>query len=89
MANLRLVFAITAVSTAILICGWVVTKASEAVADQTGLGTTFIGATLLAITTSLPELSTTVQAIRLGAYAMAVSSIFGSNAMDTALLFVA
>jgi cation:H+ antiporter len=89
MSNVRLALAIGTMSVLILVCGWLVTKASEAVAEQTGLGATFVGVTLLAITTSLPELSTTIQAARLGAYAMAVSNIFGSNAMDTAMLFIA
>jgi cation:H+ antiporter len=69
--------------------GWLVTKTAEAVAVQTGIGSTFVGATLLAIASSLPELSTTTQAARRGAYRMAVSNIFGSNALDLALLFAA
>jgi cation:H+ antiporter len=85
----RLYLSFAAASLLILVSGWAVTKASEAVAEQTGVGATFIGATLLAITTSLPELSTTIQAVRLGAYAMAISNVFGSNCIDTAMLFVA
>ena len=76
-------------SVAILLAGWAVTEASDAIAEQTGLGATFVGATLLAITTSLPELSTTLEAARLGAYRMAVSNIFGSNAMCLAMFFIA
>jgi cation:H+ antiporter len=89
LTNRRIYLSFGGASLLILISGWAVTKASEAVAEQTGLSATFVGATLLAITTSLPELSTTIQAARLGAYGMAISNIFGSNAMDTALLFVA
>ena len=76
-------------SAVILASGWAVTEASDAIAEQTGLGSTFVGATLLAITTSLPELSTTIEAARLGAYRMAVSNIFGSNSMCLAMLFLA
>ncbi|HEV2295876.1 MAG TPA: hypothetical protein VGR35_18665 [Tepidisphaeraceae bacterium] len=41
---------------------------------------------MVAIGTSLPEISTTAKALRLGAYGMAISNIFGSNAFCVALL---
>ncbi|HSM43173.1 MAG TPA: sodium:calcium antiporter, partial [Afifellaceae bacterium] len=66
-------------SVLILICGVVLVHAADALADQTGLGASFVGATLLAATTSLPEVSTTIMAVRLRAYTMAISNIFGSN----------
>ena len=49
------------------------------IARQTGLETGFVGAALLAITTSLPELVTVVAAVRFGAYDLAVGNLFGSN----------
>ncbi len=54
-------------------------RASNGIAESTGLGTTFIGATLVAIVTSLPEMVTTVAAIRIGAHDMAIGNLFGSN----------
>ena len=42
-------------------------------------GRTFIGTTLVAIVTSLPELVTTIAAIRIGADDMAIGNLFGSN----------
>ena len=48
----------------ILISGTALTHVAEALAIQTGLGSSFIGVTLLAATTSLPELSTTIAAVR-------------------------
>jgi len=53
--------------------------ASAGIAELTGLGTTFIGATLVAIVTSLPELVTTITAARMGADDMAIGNLFGSN----------
>ena len=73
----------------ILLAGMVLARVAEALAEQTGLGTSFIGGTLLATSTSLPELSTTIMAVRLGNYQMAVSNIFGSNSIMIALLFLA
>jgi cation:H+ antiporter len=69
--------------------GFVVTRVAEALAGQTGLGTSFVGATLLAGVTSLPEVGTTISAVRLGAYSMAIANIFGSNALMVALVFLA
>lgn len=74
--------------TVIFVAGVTVAQVSDALAQQTGLGASFVGATLVAISTSLPELSTTIAAARLGAYSMAISNIFGSNALMVGLLFV-
>ncbi len=54
-------------------------SSSAQIADSTGLGTTFIGTTLVAMVTSLPELVTTIAAARLGAVDMAIGNLFGSN----------
>jgi len=89
MSDRAVYVSFAAASAVILAAGWAVTEASEAIAEQTGLGATFVGATLLAMTTSLPELSTTIEAARLGAYRMAISNIFGSNAICIAMLFLA
>jgi cation:H+ antiporter len=57
---------------------WMV-NASNRIAEITGLGTTFIGTTLVALVTSLPELVTTLSAAKLGADDMAIGNLFGSN----------
>lgn len=62
---------------------------AERIANQSGLGTGFVGVTLLAAVTSLPELTTTVAAVRIGAYTMAISNIFGSNLLMLALIWPA
>ncbi len=61
-------------------------EAADRLADETGLGKTFLGATLVALVTSLPEAVTTLEAIRLGRNAMAVANIFGSNAFNLTIL---
>jgi cation:H+ antiporter len=62
---------------------------AERIAVQTGIGTGFVGVTLLAAVTSLPELTTTIAAVRIGAYTMAISNIFGSNLLMLALIWPA
>lgn len=73
----------------VLVAGWAASGAADSLAEQTGLGSAFLGATFLALATSLPELSTTISASRNGRYATAISNVFGSNAFDVSLLFVA
>ncbi|MCA1954386.1 MAG: hypothetical protein LDL12_04470 [Anaerolinea sp.] len=57
----------------------VMVDSSNQIAEITGLGTTFVGSTLVAAVTSLPELVTTLAAIRIGANDMAIGNLFGSN----------
>lgn len=62
----------------VVITPWMV-KSSAEIAEITGMGTTFVGTTLVAIVTSLPELVTTIAALKLGADDMAIGNLFGSN----------
>jgi cation:H+ antiporter len=86
-AGLAMLFALNCVF--VLVGGWAVSTSADALAEQTGIGSSFIGATLVAITTSLPEISTAAGAVRLGAYTMAISNIFGTNTLEVALLLPA
>lgn len=70
----------------ILVAAPFVASAAGRIADVSGLGGTFIGTTLVALSTSLPELVATIAAIRLGAFDLALGNIFGSNAVNMALL---
>ena len=73
----------------ILVFGLLLVVFAERIAGQSGLGTSFIGVTLLAGATSLPELTTSITAVRIGAYTMAISNIFGSNLIMMVLVFPA
>jgi cation:H+ antiporter len=59
---------------------------ADRLAEDTGLGDSFLGATFVAMVTSLPEAVTTWAAIRLGRVNMAVANIFGSNAFNLTIL---
>ncbi|NLG29184.1 MAG: sodium:calcium antiporter [Chloroflexi bacterium] len=54
-------------------------NASTEVAEQLGLTVGFVGSTLLALITSLPELVACITAVRIGAHDMAMGNLFGSN----------
>lgn len=62
-------------------------ESADEIAAVSGLGHTFVGTTLVALTTSLPELVATLAAFRMGAVDLALGNIFGSNAFN-AILFV-
>ncbi|SEM68149.1 sodium:calcium antiporter [Nitrosomonas marina] len=83
--HILILFSVAA-GVAILVCGVFIVYVAETLADQTGLGSSFIGVSLLALTTSLPELSTAIAAIRVKAHTMAISNIFGSNLIMTFLI---
>lgn len=85
----RLVLLTSAAGVVILVAGFLVARSGEALAGHTGLGESFVGLLLLAVATSLPEISTTLSAARMGQFAMAFSNIFGANILDTAVIFLA
>lgn len=59
---------------------------AKTLSDESGLGESFLGASFVALVTSLPEAVTTLAAIRLGRVEMAVANIFGSNAFNLTIL---
>lgn len=69
-------------ATAILIAGPQLAHTADELAEITGLGRTFFGTVFVALITSLPEMVTSVEALRLGARDMAVGNVFGSNAFN-------
>lgn len=73
---------------AILVAGWFLSKAADEIAVITGLGQTFIGSTLLALSTSLPELSVCIFTARMGAYDLLVGNVLGSNIFNMTILLI-
>lgn len=71
----------------ILGAGFIVARSGEAIASQSGLGSSFMGVAFVALATSLPEVSTVFAALRRGLYTMAISNILGTNIINVALLF--
>jgi cation:H+ antiporter len=73
----------------ILVAGFVLTRTSEGLAEQTDLGESFVGVVLLAIATSLPEVSSVIAAVRNQRYEMAYGDILGTNLFDIVLIAIA
>jgi cation:H+ antiporter len=74
---------------ALLITAPFLAGSAEEIAERSGITETFVGTSLVAITTSLPELVTATAAVRLGAFDLAVGNLFGSNAFNMAAFFFA
>ena len=74
-------------ATAILVAAPFFARSAKAVAEVTGLGTTFVGTWIVGLSTSLPELATSIAAVRMGAFDLAVGNLFGSNGFNMAIFF--
>ncbi|MBW3668498.1 MAG: hypothetical protein KY443_04720 [Actinobacteria bacterium] len=73
----------------IVVAGYAAARAGTAIADQTGLSSGFVGFALLSLSTSLPEMSTTVSALRLGSATMALGNVLGTNIFNHVLVLPA
>lgn len=88
LSRWQLVLATGIAGLGILVMGYLLATSGEALAERTGLGDSFFGAVFVAISTSLPEISTVLAAIKLGRHVMAVSDILGTNLFDIGAIFV-
>lgn len=61
---------------------------AEHIAEETGLGKSFVGTLFLAVSTSLPEIAVSYAAIRMGSADMAVGNLMGSNIFNVLILFI-
>ena len=55
---------------------------AENAVELTGLSASFLGVLVLGVATSLPEVVTSLAAVRIKAYDLAVANLFGSNAVN-------
>ena len=73
----------------IVVFGWLLTKTGINISKATGISQSVMGAFLIAVITSFPELITSIFAVRQGALTLAVGGILGGNAFDTMFVAVA
>lgn len=71
------------------LAGWALMNAAETIAERSVFSQTAVGALFTAISTSLPELVTTIAAIRYGALTLAVSNIVGTNTFNMLVIAAA
>jgi len=70
----------------IIILSTFAVDSSVDIADFIGLPTSIIGATIIGLGTSLPELATTIQALKKGLFNMALGSLLGSCITNITLI---
>jgi cation:H+ antiporter len=70
----------------VAIAGYVVGEAGVALSVQTNLSESLIGGLFTALSTSLPELVTTIAAVRQGALTLAVGGAIGGSSFDVLVL---
>lgn len=73
----------------IVVAGVALTSSAKAIAEATGIVHSLIGSILVAMATSLPELASSLAALRLRAYDLLAGDIFGSNMFNIVTLFFA
>ncbi len=66
--------------------GWVISQVGGSFISRFGLSSSLVGSLITAVVTSLPELVTTLVAVRRGALQLAVGGIIGGNTFDTLFL---
>lgn len=60
----------------------------EGIAKTTGLGQTFVGTIIIAISTTLPELTVSISAVKMDAVDLAIGNLFGSNIFNILILAI-
>lgn len=70
------------------VAGWVISQVGGQLTERLGVSATLVGALMTAVVTSLPELVTTLAAVRRGALQLAVGGIIGGNTFDILFLTV-
>ena len=85
----RAVIGFAASAAVIIVSGIFLIHASKNIAVGSAMPGSLMGAILVAIVTSLPELATSIGALRIGAYDMIMGNLFGSNMFNIVTIFFA
>jgi cation:H+ antiporter len=72
-----------------LVAGVFLEETGNELANRAGINGVVFGATILATVSALPEISSGIQAVRLGDHALAMGDVFGGNAFQVCLFLVA
>ena len=89
VSTLQIGLLFAAASAAILVAGVALETSGSLLADRAGVNGVVFGATFLAAASALPEISTGIEAVRLGDNELAIGDIFGGNAFQLCLFVLA
>lgn len=79
-STMRVLLVFTMAALITLVAGAALVESGAAIAVHIGWSSVLFGATILALVTALPEISTGLAAVKIGDYTLAFSDIFGGNA---------
>jgi cation:H+ antiporter len=85
-SNLELALTFAGLAGLLTVSGIVIAQSGTTISAAFGVSTTVVGFVLTAVATSLPELVTTIAAVRRGALQLAVGGIIGGNTFDVLFL---
>ena len=89
MSTRRVALLFGAACAVTLVAGVMLEISGSHLANRAGVNGVIFGATVLALATALPEISSGVAAVRLGDHQLAVGDIFGGNAFQVCLFLLA
>ena len=72
----------------VVVTGVWLSSLTDQIAAETGLGRSFVGALFLGVSTSLPEITASLAAVRIGAIDLAIGNVLGSNLFNVTMLAV-
>ncbi len=84
-----LVAATGGLAVVVFAAGITLSRTADALAQQTGIGSGFVGLLLLGIATSLPEISTAVHAVRLRRFELVIGEVLGANIFNLGIILLA
>lgn len=84
-----LVASVAAYAALLAVTGLIIAHSGQSLAEETGVSSSVIGASVTGTVTSLPELVTLLVAVKVGALALAVGDIIGGNTFDVLFLVAA
>jgi cation:H+ antiporter len=88
-STLRVITAFGTASLVTLVAGVLLEISGSELAGRAGIDGVVFGATVLALATALPEISSGIEAVRLGDHQLAIGDVFGGNAFQLCLFVVA
>lgn len=84
----QIIIRFTIVSIGLVAASIAITYVSDIISARLNLSASLVGALLLGIATSLPELSSSISLVRMGNFNITVGNIVGSNLFNFFILFV-
>ena len=73
----------------VVVAGFFLAWSTDEIAETTGIASSTLGILLMALITSMPEVSSAVAAARMGAMDLCVAGLYGSCAFNVTILFYA